>query len=175
MHDVMRAFPDSKEGPKFLVRAGAAPSEAPEANKWQGVERVSLMKYDIKDLPELPKGYPKLVTLLLQYNEELKTIPSTNFFQDMDQLSVLVLRFTNIESLPHSLSPLVNLQVLRLSDCSYLRELPPIGGPAPTAPSVGPVMVLSSNRDARGDGKSKEAKDPRFMVHGPYNSRMDTV
>ncbi|XP_077222933.1 disease resistance protein At4g27190-like [Tasmannia lanceolata] len=131
MHDLIRDLAiwitssSMKEGPKFLVKAGMGLKEAPKENMWEGVERVSLMKNQIERLPTGP-NCPTLLSLFLQQNYVLRTIPS-GFFELMPQLRVLDLSHTNIESLPMSLSSFVNLRALILISCRDLIEVPPLG------------------------------------------------
>ncbi|XP_077222568.1 disease resistance protein At4g27190-like [Tasmannia lanceolata] len=131
MHDLIRdlaiwitSSSSVEQGPKFLVKAGMGLKEAPKENMWKGVERVSLMVNDIKRLPTRP-NCPTLVTLFLQKNLVLGTIPDS-FFGLMPRLGVLDLSDTNIESLPISFSSLVNLRVLILSRCHSLIKVPPL-------------------------------------------------
>ncbi|XP_077222012.1 disease resistance protein At4g27190-like [Tasmannia lanceolata] len=131
MHDLIRDLAiwitssSMKEGPKFLVKAGMGLKEAPKENMWEGVERVSLMRNQIERLPTRP-NCPTLVSLFLQQNDVLRTIPSS-FFELMPQLRVLDLSYTHIESLPMSLSSLVNLRALILRNCHSLMKVPPLG------------------------------------------------
>ncbi|XP_077221981.1 disease resistance protein At4g27190-like [Tasmannia lanceolata] len=131
MHDLIRDLAiwitssSMKEGPKFLVKAGMGLKEAPKENMWEGVERVSLMKNQIERLPTGP-NCPTLLSIFLQQNYVLRTIPSS-FFELMPQLRVLDLSHTNIQSLPMSLSSLVNLRALILISCCCLIEVPPLG------------------------------------------------
>ncbi|XP_077221988.1 disease resistance protein At4g27190-like [Tasmannia lanceolata] len=131
MHDLIRDLAiwitssSLKEGPKFLVKAGMGLKEAPKENMWEGVERVSLMRNQIERLPTRP-NCPTLVSLFLQQNDVLRTIPSS-FFELMPQLRVLDLSDTHIESLPMSLSSLVNLRALILRNCDSLMKVPPLG------------------------------------------------
>ncbi|ERN12924.1 hypothetical protein AMTR_s00050p00210650 [Amborella trichopoda] len=64
----------------------------------------------------------------LQGNEDLVAIPTNHFFECMPKLRVLDLCLTNIESLPYSVSHLVNLRVLILCRCKKLKKLPPTIG-----------------------------------------------
>ncbi|KAL4190964.1 hypothetical protein AMTRI_Chr07g27240 [Amborella trichopoda] len=90
-------------------------------------KRISLMYNNLSSLPELQEC-PKLVTLLLLGNEDLVAIPTNHFFECMPKLRVLDLCLTNIESLPYSVSHLVNLRVLILCRCKKLKKLPPTIG-----------------------------------------------
>ncbi|KAJ4957962.1 hypothetical protein NE237_025073 [Protea cynaroides] len=133
MHDMMRELalwitsPMSDSSTKFLIRTDESIVEAAQATDWVGATRISLLNTRI-ELPELGERCQKLTTLLLHRHEGIQTIPVTNFFQHMDHLSVLDLFDTlNFESLPDSLSCLVNLRVLRLQRCRNLRALPPLG------------------------------------------------
>nr|XP_027120666.1 disease resistance protein RPS2-like [Coffea arabica] len=75
-----------------------------------------------KSLPECPEC-PTTTTLLLQRNEELDTIDDS-FFASMVQLRVLDLHHTKIESLPSSITKLVELKSLYLNECRDLVSLP---------------------------------------------------
>ncbi|XP_042516746.1 disease resistance protein RPS2-like [Macadamia integrifolia] len=136
MHDMMRElalwitsseYSDSC-GSKFLVRTGRSVEEAPKAQEWVDPTRISLFDTQIEELPELGEKCQKLTTLLLKENRFLIGIPQTNFFQHMDHLSVLeIYPSEKLESIPDSLSCLVNLRVLRLQNCYNLRALPALG------------------------------------------------
>lgn len=65
-----------------------------------------------------------LSTLFLQGNSNLKKFPPS-FFQQMENLRVLDLMGTNIQSLPESLTKAKNLEVLYLNGCINLLRLPP--------------------------------------------------
>ncbi|RWR83800.1 putative disease resistance protein [Cinnamomum micranthum f. kanehirae] len=128
MHDVIRdlalRITSRKEsGCRFLVRAKKMIEEPPKNEEWENVNRMSLMENKISSLPKRP-NCPTLLTLLLQRNWRLKTIPES-FFDQMYALKVLDLSLTRIESLPHSICHLVNLRGLFLRACNYLRTLPP--------------------------------------------------
>ncbi|XXG62264.1 hypothetical protein AAC387_Pa05g0658 [Persea americana] len=128
MHDVIRdlalRITSRKEsGCRFLVRAKKMIEEPPKNEEWENVNRMSLMENKISSLPKRP-NCPNLLTLLLQRNWRLKTIPES-FFDQMYALKVLDLSQTRIESLPHSICHLVSLRGLYLRACNYLRTLPP--------------------------------------------------
>ncbi|XP_077231956.1 disease resistance protein At4g27190-like [Tasmannia lanceolata] len=125
MHDVMRDLAlritsPIGDGYRFLVRAGVGISEPPKEKEWENVERISLMRNELKSLPPSPKC-PKLLTLLLQRNEPL-TIPAS-FFDHMASLRVLDLSHTRIESLPESIGNLDSLRALYLNSCENLKTL----------------------------------------------------
>ncbi|XP_077228794.1 disease resistance protein At4g27190-like [Tasmannia lanceolata] len=125
MHDVMRDLAlritsPTGDGYRFLVRAGVGISEPPKEKEWENVERISLMRNELKSLPPSPKC-PKLLTLLLQRNEPL-TIPAS-FFDHMASLRVLDLSHTRIESLPESIGNLDSLRALYLNSCENLKTL----------------------------------------------------
>ncbi|KAH7835907.1 hypothetical protein Vadar_031057 [Vaccinium darrowii] len=127
MHDVVRdlvlAMTSPKgEEPQQLVRAGTSSERILDAVEWKKATRISFMKNDLRNLPESP-DCPKLLTLLLQRNFNLKVIPET-FFSNMPDLRVLGLSFTRIKSLPTSISKLDSLRELVLSDCDSLEALP---------------------------------------------------
>ncbi|KAK8977513.1 hypothetical protein V6N11_013299 [Hibiscus sabdariffa] len=88
------------------------------------IEKVSFMENSISEIPEdmSPPNSQLLTTLLLQHNPIEKI--SNAFFADMLHLNVLNLSFTDIESLPNSISELKNLTTLLLGSCSQLRHVP---------------------------------------------------
>ncbi|KAJ0075065.1 hypothetical protein Patl1_34311 [Pistacia atlantica] len=104
----------------FLVHVGARLTEAPRADKWIGVRRISLMKNQIEKLSEVPTC-PRLLTLFLKDNR-LKMI-NNDFFQSMSSLTILDLSFNPLTKLPSGISKLVSLQHLDLSR-TQLEELP---------------------------------------------------
>ncbi|KAF7123265.1 hypothetical protein RHSIM_Rhsim12G0031200 [Rhododendron simsii] len=127
MHDVVRDMVlaiTSLQGeePTHLVRAGISLEMIPEEVEWKNATRISFMNRDLRSLPESP-NCPKLLTLLLQGNENLEVIPET-FFNNMPSLRVLDLSRTHIKSLPTSISKLDGLRELVLLDCEHLEALP---------------------------------------------------
>ncbi|XXG62249.1 hypothetical protein AAC387_Pa05g0648 [Persea americana] len=128
MHDVIRDLvlritSRMESGCRFLVKAKKMIREHPKNEEWENVNRMSLMENEISSLPERP-NCPTLLTLLLQGNRELTTIPES-FFDQMHALRVLDLSRTGIRSLPHSICHLVNLRGLYLQGCYQLKTLPP--------------------------------------------------
>ncbi|RWR83851.1 putative disease resistance protein [Cinnamomum micranthum f. kanehirae] len=128
MHDVIRDLAlritsRMESSCRFLVRAKKMIEEPPKNEEWENVNRMSLMENEIGSLPERP-NCPTLLTLLLQWNWRLTTIPES-FFDQMHALRVLDLSGTGIESLPHSICHLVNLRGLYLRYCQSLKTLPP--------------------------------------------------
>ncbi|XP_058194409.1 disease resistance protein At4g27190-like [Rhododendron vialii] len=128
MHDVIRDMVlaiTSLQGeePTHLVRAGISSEMiSEEVEYWKNATRISFMNRDLRSLPESP-NCPKLLTLLLQGNENLEVIPET-FFNNMPRLRVLDLSRTRIKSLPTSISKLDGLRELVLLDCEDLEALP---------------------------------------------------
>ncbi|KAK8992868.1 hypothetical protein V6N11_048936 [Hibiscus sabdariffa] len=119
MHDVIRdmalwiACELEAEEKKFFAKAGVGLTKAPEARKWEGVRRMSLMENRVEHLTETPTC-PNLQTLLLGYNR-LKVI-GDSFFQCMSNLRVLNLSFNRgLRELPEGVSELVSLECLDLS------------------------------------------------------------
>ncbi|XP_043699827.1 disease resistance protein RPS2-like [Telopea speciosissima] len=134
MHDMMRELAfwmtssESDSSSKFLIRTGESVEEAPQAHEWIDATRISLIDTQIKELPELGETCRKLTTLLFIKNRILTLVPPTNFLEQMVHVRVLDLSYAlSLESLPDSLSCLVNLRMLRLRCCSSLRSLPPLG------------------------------------------------
>ncbi|KAJ0075180.1 hypothetical protein Patl1_34313 [Pistacia atlantica] len=126
MHDMIRdmalwiACEVEKEKENFLVHAGARLTEAPKADKWIGVSRISLMENQIENLSEVPTC-PRLLTLFLKDNS-LKMI-NNDFFQSMSSLKPLDLSVNPLTKLPSGILKLVSLQHLDLS-WTELEELP---------------------------------------------------
>ncbi|XP_042513747.1 probable disease resistance protein At5g63020 [Macadamia integrifolia] len=112
----------NKEGNKLLVKAGQVMQHTLSENEWKQSIRISLIDTQLRTLPERPTCC-MISTLLLQRNSTLKTIHEP-FFGYMCGLRVLDLYRTSIESLPPSLSSLLNLKALYLNSCSHLMELP---------------------------------------------------
>ncbi|KAF7124824.1 hypothetical protein RHSIM_Rhsim12G0033900 [Rhododendron simsii] len=110
------------EEPTHLVRAGISSEMIPEEVEWKNATRISFINHDLRNLPESP-DCPKLLTLLLQGNENLEVIPET-FFSNMPSLRVLDLSRTCIKSLPTSIFKLDALRELVLLDCEDLEALP---------------------------------------------------
>uniref|UniRef100_A0A5B7BAP6 Putative NB-ARC domain-containing disease resistance protein isoform 1 n=1 Tax=Davidia involucrata TaxID=16924 RepID=A0A5B7BAP6_DAVIN len=125
---------------KYLVKTGGALQKPPDAESWSEKNRISLMENKLENLPNCP-SCSMLSTLFLQKNSDLKEIPKS-FFDDMENLKVLDLSDTGIRSLPPSLSKLINLKVLNVSECKYLVEL---------APQIGKLEHLET-LDIRGIG-----------------------
>ncbi|CAD5170593.1 unnamed protein product [Musa acuminata subsp. malaccensis] len=122
MHPLIRAMVSwivcecGKKDNRWLVQAGAGLAEAPDAEKWEGAERISLVSNEISSLPEEPHC-PALLTLLLSGNRGLRTIPD-GFFRSMACLRVLDLSRTSIEELPPEIGTLLQLQYLDLYETS---------------------------------------------------------
>ncbi|KAF8388140.1 hypothetical protein HHK36_026806 [Tetracentron sinense] len=127
MHDVIRDLAlwisrdcGKKQG-KLLVQADVGLTEAPEIEKWEETEKISLMYNRIGALTETPTC-PNLLTLLLNNNYSLRRI-SDGFFKFMPTLRILDLSGTNISYLPMGIFELVELQCLNLSN-TPIRTLP---------------------------------------------------
>ncbi|GFZ21402.1 hypothetical protein Acr_29g0005640 [Actinidia rufa] len=128
MHDVVRDLVLAMTSPKgeersHLVRSGTSTEKMPEDEEWKKATRISFIdNRHFSNLPESP-DCPMLLTLLLQGCSNVKVIPEY-FFNNMPRLCVLDLSNTGINSLPVSISKLVNLRELLLNGCSYLNVLP---------------------------------------------------
>ncbi|MFQ6659066.1 hypothetical protein Gotur_028094, partial [Gossypium turneri] len=127
MHDAVRdmALSITRMNPRYMIQAGSQLQELPEKEQWSpDIEKVSLMYNSISEISidVLPTKCQLLTTLLLQGNP-IKKIPNS-FFINMPCLCVLNLSYTEIESLPNSISELKNLTTLLLYGCYKLRDLP---------------------------------------------------
>ncbi|KAJ0102886.1 hypothetical protein Patl1_03748 [Pistacia atlantica] len=106
---------------KFSVATGAGLTEAPEAEAWDGVTKMSLMENQIQSLPDTPSSHC-LETLFLNGNN-LKVINSS-FFQFMRRLTVLNLSNNpSLTILPPEIAKLLSLQHLDLSSTG-VKEFP---------------------------------------------------
>ncbi|KAJ7968476.1 Disease resistance protein [Quillaja saponaria] len=127
MHDLIRdmAIRIMSTGPHCIIKAGSKLTKVPWTDEWaEDVQRVSLMRNDLKCLPfNFTPRCPILTSLLLQYNSFSENI-SCDFFDNMQGLKVLDLSYTGICALPESLSNLVNLNALLLSNCWNLTAVP---------------------------------------------------
>ncbi|KAH9715768.1 Disease resistance protein [Citrus sinensis] len=127
MHDLIRdmALRITSKSPLFMVKAGLRLLEFPSEQEWEeNLERVSLMRNNIKEIPSNMSPHCEILsTLLLQHNVLLQRIPEC-FFVHMQGLKVLNLSHTNIEVLPSSVSDLTNLRSLLLQWCTRLKRVP---------------------------------------------------
>ncbi|XP_039134947.1 probable disease resistance protein At1g15890 [Dioscorea cayenensis subsp. rotundata] len=124
MHDLIRdlAINITREPPLFMVKAGLQLEESPKEEEWvESLERVSLMSNGVKAFKGEP-NCPRLTNFLLKENGAVTF--SDTFFKHMHNLQVLDLSGTRIKSLPSSLSDLMNLHALILTNCSKLKCLP---------------------------------------------------
>ncbi|CAA7409660.1 unnamed protein product [Spirodela intermedia] len=129
LHDTVREMAlwitsgeGDERGNVFLVNSGEQLRHVPTPERWTEARRISLMRNEIRLLPEEPRC-PNLQTLLLNDNEpHLEEIPG-GFFQFMPSLRVLDLSFTEIRVLPPEIGSLVELRYLNLSD-TPLESLP---------------------------------------------------
>ncbi|KAF7123398.1 hypothetical protein RHSIM_Rhsim12G0033800 [Rhododendron simsii] len=93
MHDVVRDMVLAitslqREEPTHLVRAGISSEMIPEEVEWKNATRISFMNRDLRSLPESP-NCPKLQTLLLQGNKNLKALPKEiSALKDLEVLYV---------------------------------------------------------------------------------------
>lgn len=108
---------------QFLVGNPTETSMAPQKiSDWEQATRIFMIDTNLKDLPNLPRC-DTLLSLLLQRNPDLKTIPPS-FFRTMPKLQVLNICKTGIVVLPPSFAKLTQLKALFLSDCIGLTLLP---------------------------------------------------
>ncbi|XP_050262455.1 probable disease resistance protein At4g27220 [Quercus robur] len=132
MHDVVRdtakliSSSGNEELFNFMAQAGSALEEWPRRDThFESYTAVSVMFNDIKRLPDEPVC-PKLQTLLLQENRNLKEIPS-GFFNRMNTLKVLDISGLPVVSLPPSIRLLENLCTLYLDRCKS-KDISILGG-----------------------------------------------
>ncbi|XP_073104230.1 probable disease resistance protein At1g61300 [Elaeis guineensis] len=105
---------------KLIVQSDATFCRSPaDLNVWATAKQVSLIGSEIREFPGAPPECPKLVTLMLQQNSEL---PSE--ISEAKNLQYLNLSFTDITSLPESLTYLTKLKFLLLRDLWNLKEIP---------------------------------------------------
>ncbi|XP_062105381.1 probable disease resistance protein At5g63020 [Humulus lupulus] len=126
MHDVIRdmalwiACGCEKADHTFLVKTNVELKE-PMIERWNEVERISLMKNCIESLSGSPTC-PNLSTLFLQKNQLLQV--SGSFFEFIPKLTVLDLSDNgSLTCLPTEISKLVSLQYLNLASTG-IKELP---------------------------------------------------
>ncbi|PIA29528.1 hypothetical protein AQUCO_05900038v1, partial [Aquilegia coerulea] len=129
MHDLIRDMALRITNKYFMVKAGSLLQVLPNEVAWEEVlERASFMKNRISKVSIHPRC-PNLSTLFLGGNPFLRSI-THDFFVHMQCLRVLDLRCHldkanhHLESLPDSISDLVNLHDLRLSWCTKLKKVP---------------------------------------------------
>ncbi|XP_034902512.2 probable disease resistance protein At1g61300 [Populus alba] len=127
MHDLIRdmAIQILQENSQGMVKAGARLRELPGAEEWtENLTRVSMMQNQIKEIPcSHSLRCPNLSTLLLRGNSKLQFI-ANSFFEQLRELKILDLSYTNITKLPDSVSELVSLAALLLIGCNMLRHVP---------------------------------------------------
>ncbi|XP_057415822.1 disease resistance protein At4g27190-like [Lotus japonicus] len=126
MNDCMRQlalFISSKDPEcSFYLQEREETENVSNSRAWQQVKWVSMIDRKMLDLPA-NQDFSMVLTLLLQKNPELTTIPQT-FFESMNTLLLLDLYGTGIRELPSSLSKLTCLRALFLNNCVFLRSLP---------------------------------------------------
>ncbi|KAA8535662.1 hypothetical protein F0562_030665 [Nyssa sinensis] len=134
MHDVIRdmALNIAKENDHGVFKVKSGPRLLnPNANEleWsQHLERVCLHEDVMEDhlsctITTSPQC-PKLVTLMLQFNQNVPEIPD-HFFAQMGSLRVLDLSYmTLLKRLPNSISSLTTLRGLLLDSCLNLEYVP---------------------------------------------------
>ena len=110
----------------FLMQSGLGLTKPLKDEDWTNSKEICLMDSELSVLPENPRC-PNLSALFLPRNYKLRMIPPA-FFDYMPALQILNLSRTGIKSLPDSLTRLVSLKRLFLSNCHRLmRLLPKVG------------------------------------------------
>uniref|UniRef100_A0A2N9EA06 RRM domain-containing protein n=2 Tax=Fagus sylvatica TaxID=28930 RepID=A0A2N9EA06_FAGSY len=131
MHDVVRdtakLISSSGNEQLFMAQAGSALQEWPRDtdNRFESYTAISVMFNNIQRLPDEPVC-PKLQTLLLQENSNLKEVPSS-FFNRMNTLKVLDISGLQVFSLPPSIGLLHNLCTLYMDRCKS-KDISILGG-----------------------------------------------
>ncbi|XP_050367979.1 probable disease resistance protein At4g27220 isoform X2 [Argentina anserina] len=129
MHDVIRdvaiLISVSEVGQRVLVKASRDLKHWPVINALSGYSAISLMKNEIRKLPE-ELVCPNLKILLLQHNPYLNEIPKS-FLHILNDLRVLDLSHTSVSLLPQSLSLLTNLRALYLDCCKKMVDFSILG------------------------------------------------
>ncbi|XP_022761546.1 disease resistance protein At4g27190-like [Durio zibethinus] len=116
-----RSSSTSADG-QYISRVAAGLTELPREEEWEQSKMMFLMNNKLSALPDKP-NCPKLVTLFLQRNYQLRVLPDL-FFHNMRVLKLLNLSKTRIKYLPKSISNLERLETLILRDCEHLVKLP---------------------------------------------------
>ncbi|KAF8029651.1 hypothetical protein BT93_E2162 [Corymbia citriodora subsp. variegata] len=127
MHDLIRDMALHIMSATSIVKPGKGLTRIPPEECWtEALEKVSLMKNNISEFPlSMSPNCPRLSTLLLNYNT-MVIIPDS-FFRQFCGLKVLNLSECYLRELPNSISDLVNLRALLLSQCLDLRHIPYLG------------------------------------------------
>ncbi|KAL5716134.1 hypothetical protein ACHQM5_017864 [Ranunculus cassubicifolius] len=126
MHHSYRDMAIHTASHSYISKCGLNLEDLPKETEWEeSFEGASFMSNKIRTLSMSPKC-PKLSTLFLNKNPHLSNIMH-NFFVHMKGLKILDLRDNfKMESLPDSLSDLVELRVLRFSRCLSLKKVPSV-------------------------------------------------
>ncbi|XP_056685187.1 disease resistance protein RPS2 [Spinacia oleracea] len=123
MHDLVRRMALSISRDEFMVKDGV-PSKL-EFSENLNLSVASLIKSSISLIPcGISPKCTNLSILLLKHNP-LEVIPES-FFLHMRCLRVLNLSDTRITRLPSTIEALEELQVLDLSSCQKLKQVPPL-------------------------------------------------
>ncbi|KAK2643348.1 hypothetical protein Ddye_025111 [Dipteronia dyeriana] len=127
LHDVVRDMAIkniTSKSPLFMVKAGMKLEELPSGKEWKGnLDKVSLMGNNITEIPSSMSPNCQILSTLFLQDNPLEIIPES-FFCHMHGLKILNLSRTEMESLPYSISDLINLTTLLLQDCWRLKRVP---------------------------------------------------
>ncbi|PRQ35377.1 putative toll-like receptor, P-loop containing nucleoside triphosphate hydrolase [Rosa chinensis] len=130
MHDVIRdtaiQIAKSEDGHRFLVKAGCGLENWRPRGLHEGCTAISLMRNEIRKLPEEELVCPNLQILLLNRNADLDEIPEKSI-QKLNELRLLDLSDTSISVLPQSFILLTNLQALYLDSPKKFIDISIVG------------------------------------------------
>ncbi|KAM3696012.1 hypothetical protein ACJW30_06G006700 [Castanea mollissima] len=124
LHDLIRDMALEIEGPKFMGAAGDRVIDFMQhEDRWgKDLKKVYLKDGRWPKFPNISPRCPKLSTLLL--DNFFGGIIANSFFVHLRGLKVLRICYSNITSLPNSISDLENLATLRLIYCYRLDHVP---------------------------------------------------